>query len=77
MSETHGKNLYKDLFEEFSEDEITSCVKGLYQKALEFLSNGKFPRTIYLNETIYLYCWRDIFEDIAKLRRYHGLNFTN
>ena len=73
MSKTHGKNLYKDLFEEFTEDEIFSCVKGLYQKAAEFLLNGKFPKEIYLNETIYLYCWRDIFEDIAKLRRFHGL----
>ena len=73
MSETHGKNLYEDLFEEFSEDEIFFCVKGLYQKAVDFLQNGNFPKTIYLNEKIYLYCWRDIFEDIAKMRRFHGL----
>ena len=62
--------IYSDLLENFSEEEIFYCVEGLYQRAEYFLSNGKFPKSIYLNKTIYLHCWRDILQELAKVHNF-------
>lgn len=63
-------DFYSDLLKNFSEEEIFYCIEGLYQRAEYFLLNGKFPKSIYLNKTVYLHCWRDILADLAKVHSF-------
>ena len=62
----------EDLDEEsityFNENDLYNFWNQLRVQAQNFLYNAKMPPQIYLNTTIYAFCFRNIIADLAKFR---------
>lgn len=56
------------LINEFNEEDILNFWNQLHRQAQGFLYNSKMPPEIYLNTTIYAFCFRNIIADLAKFR---------
>lgn len=65
-------NFFEDLDEElitgFNKDDLYNFWDQLRRQAQNFLYNTKTPPQIYLNTTIYAFCFRNIIADLTKFR---------
>lgn len=56
------------IINEFNEKDVYDYLLRLHNKAKNFLYNIKTPPQIYLNTTIYAFCFRNIIADLTKFR---------